>query len=173
MLTFKPPTCLLHLSSILLNLVTLPSALVYTADTFKAQDSVFYILIYRHVAGYMEHLVLQLKTPKGFQVPKQQNLFHNRQSFAGTQANCVGTRHLHSLNCQEAISQYPSSHQDNTHFTAKMFLQCISHLRFFSLATSWKLRLFANCLGFTPQRVYSLIPKAPAEVNSHLFTLDE
>lgn len=72
------------------SLVTLPSALVYTADTFKAQDLVFYILKYRHVAGYMEPLVLQLKTPKSFQVPKQQNLFHSRQSFASISGKLCG-----------------------------------------------------------------------------------
>lgn len=39
-----------------------------------------------------------------------------------------------------------------THISlAKMFSQCISHLGFFSSASSWKLRLFANCLGFIPQ----------------------
>lgn len=92
MLTFKPPTCLLRLSLILANLATLPRTLVYTVYTFKAQDLVFYILIYRHVAGYVEHLVLQHKTPKSFQVPKQQNLFHNRQSFAGISGKVCGDR---------------------------------------------------------------------------------
>lgn len=50
-----------------------------------------------------------------------------------------------------------------THISlAKMFSQCVSHLWFFSSARSWKLWLFANCLGFIPQRVYSLIPTALA-----------
>lgn len=108
------------MSSILLNMVTLPSALLYTVHTLKAQDSVFCILMHRHVAGYMEHSVLQHRTPKGFQVPKQQTLYFTAgKALQALLANCVGTGHLHSLNCQEAISQHPSSHQDSTHFTGK------------------------------------------------------
>lgn len=71
------------------------------------------------MAGYVEHLVLQHKAPKSFRVPKEQNLFRSRQSLQASLANCVGTRHPHTLNCREAISLSPSSHQDNTHFTGK------------------------------------------------------
>lgn len=57
-----------------------PSALVYTVHTFKSQGLSFPYFD-KHVAGYVEHLVLQHKAPKSFGVPKEQNLFRSRQSL--------------------------------------------------------------------------------------------
>lgn len=173
MLTFNPPSCLLHLSSIPLNSAMSPSALVYTVYTFKSQDFVFCIVIYRHVAGYVEHLVLQHKAPKSFRVPKEQNLFRSRQSLQASLANCVGTRHPHALNCREAISLSPSSHQDNTHFTGKN----VFAVRFTLMILQFSQELEALAVCKLPG-VYSTEgllsdSHSPGCSKQQLFTLDE
>lgn len=141
-------TCLLHLFSILLNLATPPSALVYAAYTFKAQDFIFCILIYRHMAGYVNIWCYSIKKRKYINskiyFTAGRALQHLWQTVWGPDTYALWTAKKQFLG-----TLLPTR---TTHISlAKMFSQCISHLGFFSSASSWKLRLFANCLGFIPR----------------------
>lgn len=105
-LMVKPPACLLQLPLILLNPATLLSALVYTLHTFESQGWVFYIWYTRSV----EHMALQHKLPKSFQVPKQGNLLRSRLELCSHLQQTTGPdTHSEPSGCNSLVAfSFPS-----------------------------------------------------------------